>query len=47
MIEMWWGKNRILEIFPTAHIDVCIEQTSIEAVSGSHRSTTHIDGTRY
>ena len=32
-------------IFPTTHIDVCIEQTSIWAVSGSHRSTAHINGT--
>ena len=31
-IEFW-------KFFPTAHINVCLEQTSIWAVSGSHRST--------
>ena len=28
-----------------AHINDCLEQTSIWAVSGSHRSTAHINGT--
>ena len=32
-------------IFPSALIDVCIEQTSICMVSGSHCSTAYSDGT--
>ena len=39
-IEFW-------KFFPTAHINVCLEQTSIWAVSGSHRSTAHINGTLF
>ena len=32
-------KPQFFGIFPTAHINDCFEQTSIWAVSGSHRST--------
>ena len=38
-------KPQFFGIFPTAHINDCFEQTSIWAVSGSHRSTAHINGT--
>ena len=32
-------KTEIWKFFPTAHINVCLEQTSIWEVSGSHHST--------
>ena len=34
-----WGKIEFWKFFCTGHINVCLEQTSIWAVSGSHCST--------